>query len=138
MQPSLTPVRTLEDLAATWDLIDGGFGYSAPQIIILIIEADGTVAPAIIQIYDAEVGGEPEGELLAALVDRLAEVVERDAPGGSVAFLKARPGPPALTSSDQRWLRRLHLHLSSAPFASHRLFFASDAGAIPVPPDALG
>lgn len=138
MQPSLTPVRTLDDLAAAWDLIDGGFGYSAPQIIILVIGVDGTVAPTIIQIYDAEVGGEPEGKLLATLVDRLAEVVEHDAPGGSVAVLKARPGPPTLTSLDQRWLQGLHRHLTSAPFASHRLFFASDAGPTPAPPDVLG
>lgn len=137
MQPSLTPIRTPEDLAAAWNLIDGGFGYSAPQIFILIIEADGTVTPTIIQIYDAEVGGEPEGDLLATLVRRLAQVVELNAPGGSVAILKARPGPPTLTSSDHRWLHGLHRHLCAAPFTSHRLFFASDAGAAPVPPDAL-
>lgn len=137
MKPSLTPIRTPEDLAAAWHLIDGGCGYSAPQIIILIIGADGTVAPAIIQIYDAEVGGEPDGVLLTTLVERLAQVVELNAPGGSVALLKARPGPPTLTSLDHRWLRGLHRRLDAAPFATHRLFFASDAGAVPVPPDAL-
>lgn len=137
MQPPLTPILTPEDLATAWNLIDGGFGYSAPQIFILIIEADGTVSPTIIQIYDAEVGGEPDGALLSTLMERLARVLELNAPGGSVAFLKARPGPPTLTCLDLRWLQGLHHHLRIAAFASHQLFFASDTGAAPVPPDAL-
>lgn len=137
MQQPLTRIRTSEDLAAAWTVIDGGFGYSAPQIFILVIASDGTVGRTIIQIYDAEVGGEPEGSLLTQLVDRLAEVVDETAPGGSVAVLKARPGPPALTSLDRRWLRELHRHLCAAPFGTHRLFFASDDGVAPVPPDDL-
>ncbi|MGJ9424044.1 hypothetical protein [Aeromicrobium sp. CF3.5] len=137
MQTPLKPIRTLEDLTAAWTVIDGGFGYSAPQIFILVIEVDGTITPTIIQIYDAEIGGEPEGALLASMVERLAEVIDLQAPDGSVAVMKARPGPATLTRLDQRWLRELHAHLVSAPFSSHRLFFACDVGVGPVPPDEL-
>ncbi len=137
MQTPLRPIRTLDDLTAAWTVIDGGFGYSAPQILILVIEADGTVTRTIIQIYDAEIGGRPEGTLLAGMVERLAEVVDDQAPGGSVAVMKARPGPASLTHLDRRWLRELHQHLDAAPFGSHGLFFASDAGPGPVPPDDL-
>lgn len=137
MQPRLTPVRTADDLTALWNRIDGGFGYSAPQMFIVIIGADGTVGSTIIQIYDAEVGGEPADDLLGTLVERLAQVIAVDAPGGSVAVMKARPGSAALTRLDLRWLHALHRHLTSAPFASYRLFFACDAGVGPVAPDDL-
>ena len=105
MSPLHGSLERLDDLAAAWREIDGGIGYSTPQLFILVIEADHHAVPHVISMYDEHMADGPDPELLGHLVDRLAEVVATSAPGGSIAIMKARPGRrPSLTPADRRWV----------------------------------
>jgi hypothetical protein len=137
MNPPDRPIEDLDDLTAAWQFVDGGHGYSAPQLFALLIDADGHVVPTIIHMYDEDADSVPDDTLLALLVDRLGEAVDAHAPGGAVAIMKARPGTPSMTDLDHRWCRALHRHLHAAPFDSKPLFFATDTSLGVVPPDVL-
>lgn len=138
MSPLHRSLEHLDDLAAAWATIDGGHGYAAPQLFILVIGPDHHATPHVIGLYDEHMSDGPDQEMLGHLVDRLAEVLDEHAPGGSVAMMKARPGrQPSLTSADRRWVHGLHRALRSAPFASRPLFFATEAGVRVVAPDEL-
>ncbi len=129
------PVRSLTDLAAVWDRIDGGHGYGGPQLFALHLDTDGFVLPAIIQMYDEH--EMPDTELFGLLMDRLGEVLDEFAPGGSVAIMRARPGSVTMTDHDREWCRALDRAQRRAPFATHPLFFATDDAVGPVPSDVL-
>lgn len=138
MSPLHRSLEHLDDLAAAWGEIDGGHGYSAPQLFVLVIEPDHHAVPHVIQMYDEHMVDGPDPEMLRNLVDTLAMVVDRSAPGGSIAIMKARPGrQSSLTPADRRWIHGLHRALRSAPFASRPLFFATEAGVRVVAPDEL-
>lgn len=125
-------------LLAHWRFIDGGYGYSAPQLFILMADRHEHVVPHVIQMYDEDMAESPDDSALENLMERLAETLAELAPGGSVAIMKARPGrSPAMTLADLRWCRALHRHLQQAPFASKPLFFATDDGPRIVAPDEL-
>jgi hypothetical protein len=137
MNPPDRPIRDLDDLTEAWRFVDGGHGYSAPQLFALLIDADGRVLPTIIQMYDEELDSAPDDPLLEMFVDRLGETLDVHAPGGAVAIMKARPGSSEMNSLDRRWCRALHGHLHAASFASKPLFFATDTSLAVVPPDVL-
>lgn len=138
MSPLHRRLTSTDDLAAAWRTIDGGHGYSLPQLFILVIERDHHAVPHVVQMYDEHLVDGPDDETLGHLVDTLAMVVDGSAPGGSVAIMKARPGrQTSLTPADRRWVHGLHRALQSAPFASRPLFFATDAGVRVVTPDEL-
>ncbi len=137
MNPPDRPIRDLGDLTEAWQFVDGGHGYSAPQLFALLIDADGHVVPTIIQMYDEELDSTPDDPLLEVFVDRLGETLDMVAPGGAVAIMKARPGSSGMTDLDRRWCQTLHRHLHAAPFASKPLFFATDTSLDVVPPDVL-
>ena len=132
------PLTSLSALTAAWRFVDGGHGYSAPQLWALLLDRRGRIAADLLQMYDEAYADGPDEQLLSHLVDRLAETLAHQAPGGSVALMKARPGrSSALTRADTRWCRALHRHLQSAPFASKPLFFACDDGPRVLAPDEL-
>ncbi|MDR6120057.1 hypothetical protein QE370_003241 [Aeromicrobium sp. SORGH_AS981] len=138
MSPLDCSLSSTAALTAAWRFVDGGFGYSAPQLFVLVLDRRARVAGPVIQLYDEHQAAAPEDELLGLLVERLAETLKEQAPGGGVALMKARPGHSSvLTAADLRWCRALHRHLQAAPFSSRPLFFASDAGPRIVAPDEL-
>lgn len=132
-----TFIRSTDDLAAFWRDIQGGLGWSAPQLWAAHVAADGSVSPALLQVYDEEHAAAPPPELLDGFVQLHAEVLSTAFPGGSLAVLKARPGGPSFTPADRAWCQGLQRVLLDAPFASYPVFFASDAGVGIVPPDEL-
>lgn len=131
------PVRSLAELAGVWRFIDGGHGYSAPQIFALHLDRDDRVVHTVIQIYDKELCFTPADHPIDRLVARLGETLDVVAPGGSVALMRARPGPHRMTARDHDWCRVLHRHLVAAPFRTQPLFFATDVSVGPVPSDVL-
>ncbi len=138
MSPLDCSLSSTAALTAAWRFVDGGFGYSAPQLFVLVLDRRGRVAGPVVQLYDEHQATAPDEELLGLLVERLAETVEELAPGGGVAVMKARPGrSPVMTAADLRWCRALHRQLQAAPFSSGPLFFATDAGPRIVAPDEL-
>lgn len=138
MSPLDRSLSSMAALTAAWRFVDGGHGYSAPQLFVLVLDRRGRVTGDVIQLYDEQYAEALDEELLGLLVERLAETVEEQAPGGGVAVMKARPGrSPVMTAADLRWCRALHRQLRIAPFASRPLFFATDAGPRVVAPDEL-
>lgn len=129
------PIRTPDDLAHAWSIVDGGGGYSAPQLFALLIDADGMVLPNIVQIYDDEYADGPDDQLTANLVWTFEQVMEAEGPNASVAIMKARPGPPRATEADRRWFRALHEASAGSMLRFHPLWFATDTTVGPVPPD---
>ncbi|WP_370188083.1 hypothetical protein [Aeromicrobium sp.] len=138
MSPLDRSLSSTAALTAAWRFVDGGFGYSAPQLFVLVLDRRARIVGPVVHLYDEHQAAGPDDALLGLLVERLAETVEELAPGGGVALMKARPGRSAvMTSADLRWCRALHRHLQAAPFSSRPLFFASDAGPRIVAPDEL-
>lgn len=64
MKPLDEPIKSLDDLMKVWRAIDGGHGYSAPQLFALLIDADGLILPGIVQVYDDEIAAGPDDEFL--------------------------------------------------------------------------
>lgn len=137
MDPRDNPIRNLADLTAVWTFVDGGFGYSCPQLFCLHIDADGRIAPAIMKVDDAGPAELPDDRYVAGLMAVHEEVLTTELPGGSLAMMRARPGGRALTEADRTWIRTLHRAQQEAAFASYPLFFATDEGVGIVPPDEL-
>ncbi|MEH3068743.1 MAG: hypothetical protein PGN15_12110 [Aeromicrobium erythreum] len=138
MSPLDRSLSSTAALTAAWRFVDGGFGYSAPQLFVLVLDRRARIVGPVIHLYDEHQAAAPDDGMLGLLVERLAETVEELAPGGGVALMKARPGrSPVMTAADLRWCRALHRHLQAAPFSSRPLFFATDAGARVVAPDEL-
>lgn len=127
-------IRTTDDLRQAWLAIDGGHGYAAPQLFALHLDTHDLILPNVIQMYDE---GPPDSHLIGRLMNRLGEVLQMAAPGGSVAIMKARAGSATMTGLDRDWCRLLHHHLMAAPFATRPLFYATGAGVGVVPPDLL-
>ncbi len=130
-------IRSLPDLTDLWTFIDGGHGYSAPQLFAIPLDRTDHALPSIIQVYDDDLCQEPDDHPLEQLIYQLAAVVEELVPEGSVAVMRARPGGPDMTEQDRRWCLALHRHLHAAPFATRPLFFATDTSVGIVPPDVL-
>lgn len=129
--------RNLAELTATWHVIDGGHGYSAPQLFWLYVDDDGLVLPQVMQMYDDEFAHAPDEELLANFAALHTDVLARACPGGSLAVMKARPGRPTMTAADRHWCLGLHRHLRAAPYRVHPVFFATDESLGPLPADLL-
>lgn len=132
-----TPITTLEELADVWRWIDGGHGYSAPQVFALILDRDGHLLPQILQMYDEQLGMEPDDATITGLVSMLQEAVDAFAGDGSIALMRARPGRLPLTADDTSWCRALHRGLRDATVDTRPLFFATDDSVGPVAPDTL-
>ncbi|MGH3447561.1 MAG: hypothetical protein ACRDQA_32385 [Nocardioidaceae bacterium] len=99
------PIRTQEDLYQHWRALMGPLGFSERLLWLCFVNPDGVVAPTVSQI--AEIPVMPQDEEARSLIHMVAEVLEREAPGGSVAILLSRPGRPEMTGSDRAWARAL-------------------------------
>ncbi len=95
------PIRSQADLHQHWRALMGELGFAAPQLWMVLLDADGGCSP-VVQKID-EIPHLPEPEVLANLMTVCRGLLDRVLPGGSVAFLMARPGPAGLTASDRAW-----------------------------------
>lgn len=137
MTPFDRPIKNVHDLTKVWRFIGGGHGYSAPQSLALLIDAEGLVLPGIVQVYDDHHSSAPDINLVQSLVARLGEALETSAPGGSAAVMRARPGSATKSGVDRRWIAASHQHFSQATYAVWPLFFATDRALGVVPPEDL-
>ncbi len=102
----------------------GELGFSAPQLWFLLLDADGRCTP-VVQKLD-EIPDVPEAEVLANLMTVCRGLLDQVLPGGSVAFLRARPGPAGLTASDRVWASRLSEAARAHDVACHPVHLAND------------
>jgi hypothetical protein len=97
----MPPIRSQADLHQLWRALVGELGFSSPQLWLVILDADDLCTPVIQHIV--EVPDLPASRMLNGLLGMCRSVVEEVVTGGSVAFLRARPGPAGITASDRAW-----------------------------------
>jgi hypothetical protein len=124
-QPEDTPpIRSQADLHRHWRALMGELGFSAPQLWMILLDANGRATP-VVQKID-EIPAVPEPEVLGGLMTVCRALLDEVVPGGSVAFLRARPGSAGLTASDRAWASRLSDAASDRGVACHPVHLAND------------
>jgi hypothetical protein len=120
----MPPVRTQADLYLHWRAMMGKLGFSETLLWVLIFDADGYSTPLIQQIEDTpEV---PDEASLADLMLMCREVIAQCVPGGSVAFLRSRPGRAGFTASDRAWASGLSTAALAHGVAAHPVHLVND------------
>ena len=99
-------IQTQQDLEDAWRYLMSPLGFSGASIWFMLIDAEDRPVPHVTQIEEADDPPTP-GEL-AGLADVISELRDELVPGGRVAFLRSRPGGPALSAADRRLARTLY------------------------------
>ncbi len=120
----MRPVRTQIDLYRHWRALMGELGFSETVLWWLFFDADGRALPPIQQIGDLP--DVPDEHRLTNLLLVCEDVIEAIAPGGSVAFLRSRPGRAGLTASDRQWASRLTAAARKSKVRCHPFHTAND------------
>jgi hypothetical protein len=129
------PIRSLDDLDAFWRSIKGPWGFSAPQVWCSVFGPGGVVTPILIKVEDCPDVPAPGDS--RNLLDRITEVVDEFAVGGSAAFMFARPGADDQRASDREWARDLTEAARRASIDVWPVFLANDSRVRIVAPDDL-
>ena len=99
-------IRTQQDLEDAWRYLMSPLGFSGASIWFMLIDADGQPFPHLTQVDEAD--DPPTPAELAGLADVVSELRDEFTPGGRVAFLRSRPGGPAVSSADRAFARTLY------------------------------
>ena len=102
----------------------GELGFSAPQLWMVILDADGRCTPVVQHIEDLP--DTPDPQLYANLMLVCRGILDEVIPGGSVAFLRARPGPAGLTAADRAWAAGLSAAAHEHGVACRPVHLAND------------
>ncbi|MEV0292123.1 hypothetical protein [Nocardia sp. NPDC050710] len=97
----MPPIRTAEDLRLRWCTLLGGYTFTHRSLWCMFLAPDGGTAPVLPTIEPLPTWPDPVG--LLNLTNLCVETLSACAPGGSVGFLLARPGPRSLRVSDRAW-----------------------------------
>lgn len=130
------PIQTQTDVYRQWRALMGELGFSTTTLWVLMLTPAGTPAGEILTVEEIpDVPGRRElGQLLQMLGSVLDDTV---GPGASVAFLRSRPGPSTLTTSDRLWARRLLEAAREHDVAAWAMHLATDEALVVVAPDDL-
>ncbi len=109
-------------------------GFGGFSVWMMLIERDGRPLPQVTQIEDAE--APPDSDQAANLATVLGSLIEM-VPGGSVAFLRSRPGRGGVDAQDRAWATALYAACRTAGVASEIVHVATDRMLVPLPPDDL-
>lgn len=120
----MPPVHSQADLHRLWRALMGELGFSTNQLWMVVLDADGRCTPVIQHIV--EVPDLPNRRALHGLMTLASAVLDEVFPGGSVAFLWARPGRAGLTASDRAWASRLTAAAREAGVSAHAVHLAND------------
>lgn len=131
--PSRPPIRTQADLERTWRLLMGPGGYGASSLWMMLILDDRPV-PHLVEITGADDPPDPEEK--NGFVSLLRSVGSRTGPGLRVAFLRSRPGTPAVTARDRTWAA-VYAATRAAGVGCEVVHLATRGDVRPVPPDDL-
>lgn len=126
-------VSTQADLEQVWRDLMHPLGFTAASIWMLRLEPTGRAVPQLVEIAEAELAPddpEPFADLLTTL-DGLD-------PGGSFAFLRARPGGSAVNDGDRAWAGFLHAAGQRAEVRVEVVHLATDTDIVPLPLDEIG
>jgi hypothetical protein len=134
MDPTFAPIiRIQSDLEAAWHHLMGPWGFGGASIWMLVVLADDRVLPHLTEIAEAD---EPPD---AAGVARFAEVLAGLdlEPGDRLAFLRSRPGGPAVTAADRAWAASLYAGARAAGVPCEVVHLATEGDVRPLPADEL-
>jgi hypothetical protein len=120
----MPPVRSQADLELHWRRLMGELGFGSTLLWWIFFDADGHGAPTIQQVEDLPEVPEPQG--LANLMRICQQVLDDVAPGGSVAFLRSRPGGAGITAGDRAWASGIGRAARAAGVHCHPVHLAND------------
>jgi hypothetical protein len=123
-----TQVRTAPELEQLWRALLEPLGLQ-------LLAEDGLPAPQIIQIDDVPL--EPDDRACRSLMGICSQVLEENAPGGSVAILLSRPGRDGMRDDDRRWARHLTAAGADASVDLWPVHLANDSRLLVFAPDDL-
>jgi hypothetical protein len=120
-----TQVRTAPELEQLWRALLEPLGFGRRTLWLQLLAEDGLPAPQIIQIDDVPL--EPDDRACRSLMGICSQVLEENAPGGSVAILLSRPGRDGMRDDDRRWARDLTAAGADASVDLWPVHFANDS-----------
>ncbi|HET7689504.1 MAG TPA: hypothetical protein VFK41_03935 [Nocardioidaceae bacterium] len=120
----MPPVRSQADLELYWRRLMGELGFGSTLLWWTFFDADGFCAPPLQQLEDLpEVPEEPG---LTNLMWICQQVIDEVVPGGSVAFLRSRPGGAGITAADHAWASGIARAARTAGVRCHPVHLAND------------
>jgi hypothetical protein len=126
-------IRGQQDLEDAWRYLMSPLGFSGTSLWFMLIDADDQPVPQVTQIDDA--ARAPTPAEIAGLADVIGELRDEHVPGGRVAFLRSRPGRPALTREDRAWARALYGIGQVSDLPVEVVHLACDVDVVPLPMD---
>lgn len=125
------PIRTPEDMHRQWCALMGELGFARRMLWFTFIDGRGSPLGVLPVIEDVPVT--PTSRMTRNIIGICMEILIKDiGPGGSVAFLLARPGPGHVTSSDRAWARSLQRAASRVELSLQPIFVATDTAVHPL------
>ncbi|GAB2874811.1 hypothetical protein GCM10027026_26870 [Myroides odoratimimus subsp. xuanwuensis] len=135
MPPSRPLLRSQADLEAAWREAMQPLGWSGSSLWLMLIEADRRPLHLIEVAEVPDAPGPGVSWELGSFLEHLGrDFVE---PGGSVAFLRARPGAGLPDERDRAWAATLYDACRRADMACEVVHVATDVDVRPLPVDAL-
>lgn len=129
-------IRSQADLHQLWRALVGPLGFSQPALWVSFVSIDDR-ANGIITKID-ELPDRPDDLLLYSLMMICGGQIDRDLPGGRVAFLYSRPGSRLVTDDDRAWARGLRSAARKAGVPCEPIHLANDEELRIFAPDDLG
>jgi len=129
------PVHTQADLDRHWRELMGPLGFSETLLWMIFFDDAGHPTPLINQV--ADLPEQPSPADIANLLAFCADVIGDAVPGGSVAFLRSRPGRAAWTSADRAWATQITQAAHRSPVRVHPIHLANDEELRVFTPDDL-
>lgn len=130
--PAFAPtIRTQSQLRDAWQHLMGPWDYGGPSVWMMLIQDDRPL-PQLTEITETEA---PDPELLVGLTELMRMLEEQVVPGGRFAFLRSRPGPDVVTSTDRQWAAGLYAAAGRAAVPCEVIHLATRGSIRPIPPD---
>lgn len=127
-------IQTQSDLADVWRHLMEPLGFRGHSVWMMFVEPDGRPVSQLTEIEDAE--APPDAEQAANLATVLGSLIDM-VPGGSVAFLRSRPGRGGVNAQDRAWATVLYAACRDAGVPAEIVHVATDRMLVPLPPDDL-
>lgn len=134
-EPYRPVLATDADVTTMWRTIISPLGWHDARVYVLLVDGDRRPTSVIVEID--EIPDRFTEEDAHALLRVYAHLLGDHAPGGSVAVLACRPGPPHLTDDDRECCRHLYTAGRAADVPLELVHLGTDTAIVPVPMDEV-
>jgi len=118
------PIRSQADLHRLWRALMQQLGFGSRQLWLALLDADDRCTPVVQNIV--EIPDVPDAAMLEGLAVLCRGLLDQAVPGGSVAFLVARPGPAGIDAADRAWATGILAAMSRAEVSCRPVHLAND------------